>query len=434
MRLVWVACGIPVVLVGLQVWIWRVNAPHGAEWLLLPALEKSYLGTLTPLDLWRQHNEHRFFFPTAVILALAHWTRWDVTPILLLSLLLAVGIFVLLVRQANSTLRSTGVLGTAWMALPIALIVFSWQQWENWMGQLELSTFLQIFATLQAVEVLVDSPLRGVDIARAAALGVVATYSRGTGVLVWPIGGFLLSARREGCPADRRRRLLLWWGAAVVVALSYLFRYRGPAHHPSVWVFAADPVKYLKYVCAFLGSPLISYDFQAATVAGAMGLFLFIGLGASLARTGSIPRNRLLLHTAVGLYAVGNALLIGIGRAGFGVRQAMASRYVTHSNLLWVALLTFLVLKGCLTPARSPGRWFWMGALVAIILLNLSSTVSARGHFRRNHDKLMMAREIVSASDSRLMRLVSRKPPEILEEGIGFLRRHHLSVFREGGP
>src|SRR5438046_3107298 len=57
------AIALPAVIVLLFVQAHAVNVPYWDEWESVPDILAAHLRRLTIADLWRQHNEHRIFFP-----------------------------------------------------------------------------------------------------------------------------------------------------------------------------------------------------------------------------------------------------------------------------------------------------------------------------------------------------------------------------------
>ena len=80
-----------------------VMVPYWDQWDMVPLLEKTCHGELTFHDLWAQHNEHRIFFPKIIMLSLARLTGWSIGCELFTILLLAIGIFLLFLRQMRMT-------------------------------------------------------------------------------------------------------------------------------------------------------------------------------------------------------------------------------------------------------------------------------------------------------------------------------------------
>lgn len=207
--------------------------------------------------------------------------------------------------------------------------------------------------------------------ALALLLAFAASWTYSTGLMAWPALFVLVAGQ-----ADARRRLPWLVGLGGVTGTVALLGYGRPGHHPEPNV-GADAVGLLEYVEVFVGS-LFGADPPAAEAWGHVGWIVLAGV-FGLAR--GAGRSRLLRPwAAVAVYAVGNAVLVGIGRSPLGVRSALSSRYGTLTALFWIAVLVPCVLLLFRAPSlrRGPRRW-GAAALVLVAVVGLRSLGAARG-------------------------------------------------------
>ena len=87
------------IAVAVLVWRFHVDVPFWDQWDFVPDLDRLFSGQLDLSFLFRQHNEHRMFFPRLIMLALARVTHWSIGWELVVSYLLTWGIFLFLVKQ-----------------------------------------------------------------------------------------------------------------------------------------------------------------------------------------------------------------------------------------------------------------------------------------------------------------------------------------------
>lgn len=425
----WAAALIPLVLLAGYVHRYSVDVPLSAEWNLVPALAKSQEGTLSAVDLWRQDNEHRPFFPRLLMIPLARLTGWNMAYELAAIVLLAAGVWLMLSLRVGAAARSMGIAGWAWCAPLIAVAVFSLHSSACWLWGLCLNILMNLFAAAAGLLLLASPVLRLRRFLWAATWGVVASYSYANGLLMWPIGLLLLRDASFDPPRLRRICLGLWVGLACLLAASYAFHYHKPAHHPSLLAAAEHPVRYLAYVLGYLGAPLWRADWRGACVAGAVGLAAWIAALRRLRQSAREHRPARALCWALGMYAAGGALITGVGRAGFGIAQATSPRYGPFAALFWVSVLAALFL------ARAPRRPSWATAVLFLITgLLVWNSWQARADFPRRHDFLVPARaELWRMQDEKRL---SRLFPDVarLRKYVETLKQHHLSVFRTEGP
>ena len=133
-RLLWLLLAVvpPAVLV-LCVAFFSVNVPVWDDWAMVPLLQKAYAGTLSAGDLWEPYTQHRMVVSRLVTLAGARLTGWDVRYEMALAVVCALGLWLLLLRQAQ---RSSAALGRSlppWLPALAALLIFGLSAQEAWL-------------------------------------------------------------------------------------------------------------------------------------------------------------------------------------------------------------------------------------------------------------------------------------------------------------
>jgi hypothetical protein len=413
-----------------------VDVPFWDEWELVPLLERAARGALRLRDLWAQHNEHRLLFPKLGLVALARQTGWDVRAEMFAGFAMAVGAFLLVLRRLRDLVVPPPT--RAILALGISVLVFSLAGWENWLWGWQASSFLAVLAVVGALVALTRERGGPAAFLLAAALGVVASYSFGSGLLIWPVGLVVLLLADVEDVRAQGGRLALWLAVGAATVAIYLRGYEVPAHHPSPALALARPSDAARYVLGFLGSPV---SMRAPVVAGGVGLALLLGLSALVFRGRAALSGGPLFFFALGLFALGCAVLAAVTRVGFGPDQALGSRYVLFGAWLWVA---DFVLLGAWTGRRVPPEERTGGraaARIAATLVLVAIFVSAgdvswraRGRYHAWRERLLPARiELDLLKDDDLLRRLYPDPGLLRERAIA-LRRLQLSVFRETAP
>jgi hypothetical protein len=142
--------------------------------------------------------------------------------------------------------------------------------------------------------------------------------------------------------------ILSWSGAYVLVAAAtiglYFWDFKWPEKHPSFGVVLQDPGLGLQYLAAWLGSPFSQFvqsQMFPAVVIGVAILALAFYLSLSLLRIWKqTGENSILTACFPWIILLGYGAVSGVlttaGRAGFGLKSALESRYTSQS--LWVAI------------------------------------------------------------------------------------------------
>ena len=307
------------------------NVPFWDDWTMLHLFQAHDNGHLGFDSFWSQHNEHRPVIPKALDFGQALITGWDIKAELYRNFLVAVATFVVLVLALRRTLDRTAYIGATIVA---SVVFFSPMQWENWLWGWQLEWFLSTLGavvTLWALTFLIERSLPwGIAVGIVGAL--VATFSLGQGLLMWPVGLAVLLLRRRPWRA--------WAEASVLTTLIYFQGYKDPAHHPDKLLFLERPVEFLEYVCLYLGR---SFGLEKATgiFAGALLILTFLVGSAYVLkhRDDTDLVDRAAFWLGAGAYSLGAAIITAISRLGFGLDQAASSRYAGMSALFGIATL-----------------------------------------------------------------------------------------------
>jgi len=407
-----------------------VDVPYLDQWeSFVPVIERYYSSQLTLHDLWSQGNgEARVFFPRLVMIALAGLTNWNIIAETCVNLILMLLCLLFLLKEIRGASPPPGrepiVLFNGF-----ALLLFSLTQWENWTWGWQMTTSMNLLAGMAALSLLSRTP-RPSSVMTAVAAGVVATYSFAAGLSLWIIGAILLIIAVRETP--RARPFLgFWLVMSAMVISTYFLEYHKVEKHPSLLVAIHHPIVFLQYVLIFLGSPMAYPHPILSLVVGAFGAGLFLWfMRSALAERPIQVSSRFFL--SLGLYAIMNAVVAGIGRVGFGANQACSSRYIVFGQLLWVANFYFVwrILQGGAHPRfQRMGLKFLCLALVPLFIAG-----NHTGYLLMKYRTRLLQAAVLEIRSGKLDGPASSQvfPPtnvRTAREWIGVLRHRHLSLF-----
>lgn len=373
---------LPVIYLLTLVAKYGVNVPYADEFNFVPLLVKAHDHAVTWFDLFKQHNEHRYFFSRLLIIAFAWLSHGDLRVEMFFSVFLTMLVSVnlwLLVRKTIS-----GSLGPSLLLFfLINLLLFSPVQAENWTWGFQFPLFLCNYLFSCGLLAAISNLEIGKKFAICLVLASVATFSFGGGVLLWAVTFPLALFPHSEMTWKSRIAWGLAWGAAGLGAMAlYFFHYVKPSYHPSI-AASRNPVDYFLYVTTFLGAHLSRAAreepiFQAALV-GSVLLALWCIAVAYAFRYRRDPdlMRRMLPWIALGSYAILNALLAAAARIGFGINQALDSRYTSFSLYLGVATAgLFVILKHHLYSRTESRRLEGAVARLETILLTAFAAFS----------------------------------------------------------
>jgi hypothetical protein len=340
-----------------------VNVLFWDDWASVHFVEKYISGTLSFSDLVSQHNEHRPLVFRLVRLAFVRAGDWNVLHEMLFSIFLVV---VLLAVLSYWMIRSHSIIGSGdcrGVMLVTALLLLSTAQWENFLWGHQTAWFLQNLTAVVALLLLVESSRSRVAFGGAVFCACISTYSQGGGLVLWPVGLALLALESLFASPEAERpayRLPLWIAFSFAIIYSYLHGYVKPEHHPSLLFAAKHPLGFVKFVLAYLGSPMFP-EFPGrlrwAVFAGLAGLVGIIACTmALLKKKGRCYETyrAAMPWILLGSYSLGNAVITGISRMGLTpdspAHAAHSSRYISVSCYFWICLCVLASL------CRSPGQ------------------------------------------------------------------------------
>jgi len=338
---------------------YSVNVPFWDQWEYVDLVHRLHTGGLTLYDFWKQHNEHRLFFPRIVTLVLAKLTGYNVRFEVMGNFAIATGTFVLLSLFIRQTFARVRIKVMALMAAS-AWLIFSPIQWINWIWGFQLAFFMGVFFVILTIWLLTHQNNQKYFI-WALATATIATYSLGNGLTIWFAGLVLLLLQKVD-----RQKLARWVVIGLSVMATYLYKFQRSPDSPHFITLLKEPVAIIKYVLTYLGRNV------ALTPTGARytGAFLLGLLGISLY---VIYRHQKLTSVlpwlAVITYVLVTACLAAASRLEFGVNHAMVYSYTTISVLFIVSLLVLMTYAcGLLIAKRSlKGMVLYQHLLVSFV-------------------------------------------------------------------
>lgn len=340
--------------------------PYWDQWELVPLLNKMHTSELSFSDIWTHHNEHRIFFPKLIMLTLAFLTDWNIRYELYTNLIFAgLTLFILCILLQQTFGKHNSI--PIWLFIIFSFLVFSPAQWENWSWGWQIQIFMSVLFTVVAVWSTIRWPwqLKGMLIAIVAA--VIASYSFNTGLITWIVIGMLFLVQKE----RKLKYIALWTTVFAVTTTLYYSGYTKPAHHPSLLFFMNHPYDFIRYVLAYIGAPLGFGKKDISIIIGLLSVIILSVGTIHIKRSSNEEFNRLLPWLTLALYAFLSAAATGVGRTGFGVGQALSSRYTTISTLfiISVSVISFFGINNYLRKNNElPTKWIVIISSISTLL------------------------------------------------------------------
>lgn len=414
-----------------------VDVPYYDEWPVVGLIRRLVDDEMELSHFAQQHSVHRVFFPRLILVYLARATGWNVRYELAVNFLLAVLLMIVAALPVVILARRTHSVVPLFLIPVISLLIFSLAQYENWMWGWQSQIFLSLLCVSAALLMLSTAAPTYARVLGAGALGGIASFSFANGLLLWPLG--LVPIVLLGRPFTKRTASLvgLWIVIASVVLFTYFHDFKMPPRVDSPAAGWSSPGNLIKSYVAYAGGAFASMKFGLALAMGAAGLAGATVMGAVIIRART--RVEVWLPGAVLMaFSLGSGVLIVAGRADYGAQQALASRYITISNLFWIGLLITAVAlildMDSIQRQRRLRRWGMAGMLALIAGLTLHANVAGFEAMRQfSHLQRVLRYQLLLGDRSEQMQLLY---PDVqwLHWYKEVARRHDLWAWRPDAP
>jgi hypothetical protein len=309
---------------------------------------------------FKQHNEHRIAFDRLITLLVFkingtidyRWLMWVGNFTLIGTLIIFYKIF----QKQKASL---------WFFVPISLIFFQLQLWENtFWGMAALQNFGIIFFIFGLIY-FISSDKKN-HFYWAILFAFFATYTSGNGITVFPVCLVLLLLQR------RFKESIVFGIVSVALIVAYFYQYQMPPSNPPMDGIGIGKIIFGFF--SFLGSvfdlmPNSSGRIKLTIAAGGV-LFIISALIAIYLIFNSklLKKNRFLSQTelfALGsfMFLIGTGIVVTYTRISFGDVGLLTSRYKIYSILLLITVYLFIISKIELTRMRWLAVPLILGAL-----------------------------------------------------------------------
>ena len=386
--------------------------PWMDEWATVELLRAFQAGEMSARELlFSQHNEHRILVPRLVFFAdealFSGQGRLSLCAIFAVQALHA-GLFALLILQARPPWPGRWALAAVVLAM-----MFSLRQAENFTYGFQVQ-FVGVFAGASLCFVLFGLTVARARAGRAAWPPLVGCFAAVLATTLTMANG--LAAAFILVPLALLARLRPWVGIAaaawaVTLALVYFDGYEPVAHHSHPSESLRHPLALLAYVAAYLGSLWTSGEIAVAVSLGAVGILATLVAVLRAARQPATPPAALAL-VGVMLFVGAAAAVTASGRLGFGIGQALSSRYATGSAAFWAAQLSYWWIHPPRPARLLPRRWAEVAArgTVAVAAAALCRVIAVEQRAARP----AMAEQSFALADGTDLALLGLHDPAVL--------------------
>ncbi|MEM7144626.1 MAG: hypothetical protein AAF591_05795 [Verrucomicrobiota bacterium] len=413
---------VPTLFWGLSLSGIHVDVPWRDEIHLAPLFDKMNEGTLGAMDWFQFHVDHpsTVFYGIFLLNAAKNGAHGDVLSGISIAGLFLTAFLMLfhLLRPARLRKELGGVLvaagsperkrmGVVMLVPCVAMLaaIFSPLQYANILFPMGLHMVLPMMMAMLAFLVLETVRPEGLRWGLAIVFGLLASFSHGSGLAVWPAllvyGWLTLPAR----PVKRRYwfvgGMMVFVGALVVV-LSWLSRLslerrgiEGGGMGRYFESLFSDPVGFGAYFLSYAGLAVAQgWPLPPAWVGVGAGLGLVVLIGVLFVVSWVMARRRPELEVwrrfglwvALVVFFAAAGVLTAMARAGIGPEQALSSRYGTWALMGWAAVIGW----GWQLMRVRGGKGDGVMTIVTLLLIPVLLMNGARGVEQMRVDRSMV--------------------------------------------
>jgi hypothetical protein len=317
-----------------------------------------------------QHNEHRvgiLRLVALIVVAICGSVRFDILALLGSVAVCCVPVAMLFL---SSMRKDPSVSRTSFLVMisPIFFLLLQPQQHDTvlWATVSVANPLALLFALLSCSTLFSNARF---SLALAMAFSLLASYSQGNGIVIFPAVGVVLLLRGEW------RRVTLWSIAASSILALYFHGYHQVTGHPSIAASLLRVSDNLIYVALFIGA------------AGAAGVSLVgAGIGGSVIlfslflTAKKFYRENPALYGAL-LFMFGTVLVNALARSGFGVEYAFSQTRYRFYSVVFYALMYLCALEVAKKLILK-----WAIAVIGVVLSICFSGISYYSHVQQVRD------------------------------------------------
>ncbi|MGB3513475.1 MAG: hypothetical protein WBA93_30540 [Microcoleaceae cyanobacterium] len=304
-------------------------------------------GNATFFDFFTVHGHHRILIPKLIITALAFASKWNTQYEIICSVIFVIITFFALYKIASTQLQKKDKSFLHIANILVSLLLFSLVQHQNWLWGFTLFWFLTNLCLIIAIYFIYtfDNFSAKTKIFLAAISCFIGSFTLIQGLFSW----FVLIPSifwLEGKPKQKISRVTIWILLFILSCLIYSINYN-PIREPKPFLFTEQPFLIIDYFLAILGLPLVRISIPAILTGlillSSFLFFTFYFLKKPWYKLHFFPEA--VPWLTIGTFSLISALSISVGRAEYGVENAMiSSRYTTTSILLIISLIYLLGL------------------------------------------------------------------------------------------
>ncbi len=422
------------------IWIFGINLLYWDEWTFATMVENFQRDGWSFDLLFKQHNEHRLFFPRMFYLLSLPLSNMNSMFYMHFNAIMICIEFLFLYTIAKRQFQFTNYNIPVWLII-LPLFIFNFRQWENIIWAFQIAFYIVLVTSIAAfyfIEKLVLNQRfmnKVLYFTIVIALAIIATFSSAMGFLVWIAGAFQFAIHLAFGKQKKIALFLVSFILIGILALSFYLKDLVVPMNENFNYAASHPFKFIYFFLCLISLTSIKWLSTFAFFIGTTILLVSLFAIYQAYKNKKLTDNSFWLATYV--FSMLFALITSIGRAPMDFGFTDRSRYTTFTMLITVS--TFMLLYDYYrTKPKMLDKYIIKIFFYCLIILSIELNAVGLVYGYLNKKSRLQSKEIVlnykTRSLNELQELDAWLPDEFIEEvkkAAPFVEQNEYNVFKK---
>lgn len=286
-----------------------------------------------------QHNEHRMFFPKIIFLLNMYISNYNSKILMYISIILISITYLIITKYILKNINNN--IYAVIISSMIGFICFNLTQYENLFWGFQVAWFLIELCVVGSFYIfscyMENKKFKYLIL--SVSLGIIASFSSMHGLWIWLVYICIIILFKLVNIKINNRDILFISITGIISFIIYFYNYNSPEGHKSASIFSKNGglIAFFKHFFVEVGTVLESSYIKATFCFGIIICLLLLVTLIILIKENRIYYN--IFPICLIIYGLLTDASIAAGRCGFGVGQALSSRYTTNTLLIYIGII-----------------------------------------------------------------------------------------------
>ena len=272
-------CACIIIGIFVYVWIFGVNILYLDEWSFVPLIKDAQTNGISFDMLFKQHNEHRVFFPRLFYITMLPISHMNSKFFIFFNVVMLCMVFSCLVLIAKKQFSFSRSKIPFWIII-IPLFIFNFRQSQNLLWAFQIAFYMVLTFAVMSLFLIEKAHsasnvyVKSVYFSTAVLFAIIATYSSAMGAMVWFAGSaqFLIKNNfKKGKQIQHWLYFLCW---AMIGCIAIYFYYSGlqSSIKQNIFYQFENPFKFIHFFFSLISLTSVH---SLSIIAFPIGLIIF---------------------------------------------------------------------------------------------------------------------------------------------------------------